>query len=110
MYFWVHVRYAPAVVFMCVFVCVCVCVCMCVCVCACTRSTWRRLVSDEAACFSQQPPVCAQETINKEGISWTIAARLAPYAPWELEEEERGREGRLDERMKEERKEGLSIE
>lgn len=65
-------------------------------VCACARSTWQRLVSDEAACFSQQPPVCAQETINKEGISWTIAARLAPCAPWELEEEEeRGREGRF---------------
>lgn len=41
--------------------------------------------------------MCAQETINKEGISWTIAARLAPCAPWELEEEERRREGRLEE-------------
>ncbi|KAG7237770.1 hypothetical protein INR49_031782, partial [Caranx melampygus] len=38
-----------------------------------------------------------EETINKEGISWTIAAWLAPCAPWELEEEERGREGRLEE-------------
>lgn len=67
------------------------------CVCVGTRNTWQRLVSDEAACFSQQPSVCAQETINKEGISWTIAARLAPCAPWEQEEEERRREGRLEE-------------
>lgn len=65
--------------------------------CVCTHSTWRRLVSDEAACSSQRPSVCAQETINKEGISWTIAARLAPCAPWELEEEDRRREGRLEE-------------
>lgn len=77
----------------------------------CTRGTWRRLVSDEAACFFQQPSVCAQETINKEGISWTIAARLAPCAPWELEEEERRREGRLEEDEEgKERKEGWSIE
>lgn len=67
-----------------------------VCVCACVCSTWRRLVSDEAACFSQQSSVCAQETINKEGISWTIAACLAPCAPWELEEGKR-REERLEE-------------
>ena len=81
--------------------CVCVSVCLlidawvCVCVCVRRHSTWRRLVSDEAACFSQQPSVCAQETINKEGISWTIAARLAPCAAWELEEEgkKEGREG-----------------
>jgi len=54
------------------------------------------LLSDEAACFSQRPSVCAQETINKEGISWTIGARLAPCAAWELEKEAR-REGRLEE-------------
>lgn len=82
---------------MCVRVCVCLLTDACnVCVCVCV-STWRRLLSDEAACFSQQPSVCAQETINKEGISWTIAARLAPCAVWELEEEERRREGRLEE-------------
>lgn len=57
---------------------------------------YQSLVSDEAACFSQQPSVCAQETINKEGISWTIAARLAPCRAWELEEGRR-REGRLEE-------------
>lgn len=104
---------------MCAFACVCsrvfaivrVCVCLLIdaCVCVCRRSTWRRLVSDEAACFSQQPSVCAQETINKEGISWTIAARLAPCAAWELEEEgkEERREGREGwKRMKKERKEG----
>lgn len=63
----------------CLFIGVCVCVSVC--------CTWRRLLSDEAACFSQRPSVCAQETINKEGISWTMAARLAPCAAWELEEE-----------------------
>lgn len=41
--------------------------------------------------------VCTQETINKEGISWTIAARMAPSVAWELEEEDRRREGRLEE-------------
>ena len=61
----------------------------------CVCGTYRSLVSDEAACFSQQPSVCAQETINKEGISWTIAARLAPCRAWELEEGRR-REGRLE--------------
>lgn len=70
----------------------------CLCVWVCTRGTCQCVVSDEAACFSQQPSVCAQETINKEGISWTIAARLAPCTAWELEEEEeRRRDGWLEE-------------
>lgn len=58
-------------------------------------------VSAEAARFSQQPSVCAQETINKEGISWTIAACLAPCAAWELEEARR-----MDKKVEKERKKG----
>lgn len=55
-------------------------------------------ISADAARLSQQPSVCAQETINKEGISWTIAARLAPCAAWELEEARR-----MDKKVEKER-------
>lgn len=51
------------------------------------------MVSDEAACPSLQPFVCTQETINKEGISWTIAAGVAQSTAWELVEVDRRREG-----------------
>lgn len=63
----------------------------------CVQYVATPIVSDEAACLSLQPSVCTQETINKEDISWTIAARMAPSAAWELEEEDRRREGRLEE-------------
>lgn len=59
----------------------------------CVQYVATPMVSDEAACPSLQPFVCTQETINKEGISWTIAARMAPSTAWELVEVDRRREG-----------------
>lgn len=44
MCFCVHVRYACLLID--------IDACSCVCVCVCVRSVWRRLLSDEAACFS----------------------------------------------------------